>query len=126
MLIRRIALKGTGRNTGPNGATRMTVHIRDEDRCMRCGGFVWELAGHSVHHRLPRGQGGSNRLSNLILLCGSATTGCHGYIESHRGEAYDPHQGWLVRRDVDPATVPILCARRGLILLDNDGGWVEA
>lgn len=121
MLIRRIPLKGTGRDTGPNGATRITVHIRDEDRCVRCGGFVWKLAGHSIQHRIPRGRGGSNRLSNLVLLCGSATTGCHGWVESHRGESY--RHGWLVRTDEDPAKVPVLCARRGLILLDNSGEW---
>lgn len=47
---------------------------------------------------------GVNSLANLALVCGSGTTGCHGYIESHREEAYE--RGWLVHSWDDPAEVP--------------------
>jgi len=43
-------------------------------------------------------------MANLIAVCGSGTTGCHGWIENHRGESY--RRGWLVHTNVDPATVP--------------------
>jgi 5-methylcytosine-specific restriction endonuclease McrA len=121
MLIRRTRLKPTGKDTGPNGATRIAIIMRDESCCVRCGVSLRVPLDYSIHHRIPRGRGGSNRLSNLILLCGSATTGCHSWIESHRGESY--RQGWLVRTDEDPATVPVLYGGRGRVLLDNNGEW---
>lgn len=63
--------------------------VRDGHRCVRCDLSL----GHgqfSLQHRLPRGMGGSvgaNTAANLILLCGSATTGCHGWAESRVTEA---------------------------------------
>jgi hypothetical protein len=55
--------------------------------------------------------GGSSRpeindVVNLALLCGTGTTGCHGYVESHRKIAYQ--MGWLVYSWDDPRTVPWL------------------
>lgn len=45
--------------------------------------------------------------ANLVVLCGSGTTGCHGWVESHRERAIE--QGWLVpRRDPrQPGDVPV-------------------
>ena len=56
----------------------------------------------SVHHRAPRKMGGTrdpyiNALSNLLLVCGHGTVGCHGWLESHRNVARDT-KGWLVPR----------------------------
>ncbi len=71
---------------------------RDNGNCARCG---ITLSGfYSLHHRKPRGMGGtkdprSDDPRNLIHLCGSGTTGCHGLIESHRAQAYET--GWLLR-----------------------------
>jgi hypothetical protein len=42
----------------------------------------------------------------LALLCGDGVSGCHGYVESHRGLAYQ--MGWLVHSWDDPAKVPWL------------------
>lgn len=41
----------------------------------------------SVQHRRARGAGGTslettNFLDNLLLLCGTGTTGCHGWVET--------------------------------------------
>lgn len=58
-----------------------------------------------VHHRLPRGAGGSWSPANLLAACGSGTTGCHGRTEHAREAAYD--DGRLVHRGTDPATVPV-------------------
>ena len=46
------------------------------DECVICGGI-----DISIHHILPRGQGGDDVWENLVPLCGSGTTGCHGGVE---------------------------------------------
>lgn len=84
------------RSTGPDTDTREKVRWRDRDRCRRCGASTWQ-----IHHRKPRGMGGTrdpeaNSPESLVLLCGSGTTGCHGWVESHRAEARA--EGWLVNR----------------------------
>lgn len=47
--------------------------------CVVCG----DSASPSQHHVLPRGQGGDDDDANLVTLCGSGTTGCHGLIEAN-------------------------------------------
>lgn len=58
-------------------ATREAVKIRDQNKCMNCG-----IEGNStkmdVHHIVPRNQGGSNQMSNLILLCRKCHDAAHG------------------------------------------------
>lgn len=80
---------------GPLGVTvrtRALVIERDDRRC-QFDGRELDLAiprgDYSLQHRRARGMGGSrdpetNGPANLVLVCGSATTGCHGYIEQHR------------------------------------------
>ena len=104
------------RDTGPDRETVMQVLVRDGYRCVRDGvpaqgerGVQW-----SIQHRLPRSGGGDNSPENLIVLCGSGTTGCHGHVESHRTEAYV--NGWLVRRGFDPLLQPVL--------VDHQSRWV--
>lgn len=91
---------------------RKIVLVRDGACCRRCGRYLRE---YSVHHRLPRGMGGSRsssghdrteRPSNLVVLCGSGVTGCHGWIESNRSKAYE--SGWLVHRWDDPQEVALI------------------
>lgn len=83
---------------------------------MRCGRPTGQ-----IQHRWPRGRGGDNRPSNLILMCGSSTTGCHGWAETQqRRIATD--QGWFIESGEDPATKPVL-TRRGLVVLDDNYGW---
>lgn len=106
------------RRTGPDRATVELVRWRDRDRCVRCG-----APATNIHHRRPRGMGGTrdplaNDPSNLLCLCGSGTTGCHGWIESHRAEAL--RDGWLVSKWADPATIPIAVGHRA-IWLDHRG-----
>jgi hypothetical protein len=81
------------------------------------------------HHRLPRRMGGTsnpaiNTACNLLDLCGSATTGCHGFLESHRSEARDCY-GWLLRAGADPATTPAVVRGR-LVRLTGDGRYEDA
>lgn len=55
-----------------------------------------------------------------MLLCGSGTTGCHGWVHGHPAEAY--RLGWLVHSWHDPASVPLPgMGGRGAALLDLEG-----
>ena len=105
------------RSTGPDVATRELVRWRDRDQCRRCGATTWQ-----IHHRRPRGMGGTrdpltNGPANLVLLCGSGVTGCHGWVESHRAEARA--DGWLVSKWADPAAIPIVHNGRTIYLDDR-------
>ena len=82
----------------PSGV-RAAVLSRDAGRCARCNIWVANVES-SIQHRKPRGMGGTRDPRsidprNLILMCGTATTGCHGEVESFRALAYDT--GWLIR-----------------------------
>jgi hypothetical protein len=57
----------------------------------------------------------------LLTLCGSGVTGCHGFIETNREDAYNA--GWLVRRHgtVKPAQIAVQHALHGLVRLVDDG-----
>lgn len=113
----------------PTARTREIVTQR-ADRggwpvCERCGTH----RGANLHHRRPRQMGGStdpatNTASNLLLLCGSGTTGCHGWIESHRAIAYQ--HGWLLRSWQIPLDTPVRIHDRGPVLLDDIGGMTPA
>lgn len=106
-------------DTGPSPQTRQAVIGRDSGQCLRCG----QMTGQ-VHHRWPRGRGGHNATSNLMLLCGSGTTGCHGWAEHNRAAAYA--LGYLVPTGFDPASVQVWAKYRGWMWLDNTGGWSPA
>lgn len=69
------------------------VRWRDRDRCRRCGTYT---PGGSLHHRQGRGGPNPHRAAAVILLCGSGTTGCHGYVHANPAESYA--NGWMVRR----------------------------
>lgn len=66
---------------GPTRATCDIVDARDDWRCQRCGASLAVTSG-SRHHRQLR-RSGDHRPSNLILLCGSGTTGCHGWVHAN-------------------------------------------
>lgn len=87
------------RRTDPTAATVRMVRERDDWRCARCGGW----GPLSTQHRVARGMGGSrqpwkNEPANLLTLCGSGTTGCHGWIE--RRPAWAEAHGWSARQYV--------------------------
>jgi hypothetical protein len=89
---------------------RAAVLARDNEACVCCGQNVTYIP-YSIHHRKPRQMGGTNDpringMANLLTLCGTGTTGCHGYIESHRDEARET--GYLLRSVEDAPTTPVL------------------
>lgn len=110
------------KSTGPDRATRELVLERDDYRCVSCGlpimGQQW-----SLQHRKARGVGGGNEPSNLIVLCGSATSpgGCHLAAEQRLTESRD--LGYWVPSWQDPRTVPVMHARLGLVYLTDSGGY---
>lgn len=53
---------------------RAAVKERDQGICVRCG-----RPGNNWDHRKNRSQGGRWEASNGQTLCGSGTTGCHGW-----------------------------------------------
>lgn len=114
-------------NTGPSPAIRQRVIDRDSPHgwktCQWCGRTITDA--YSLQHRRARAGGGSvekatNLPSNLVLMCGTATTGCHGYVESHPFEA--SARGFRVRQGDDPAHVQIKTYSHGVCLLDDFGG----
>ena len=93
---------------------RPIIHRRSGGRCeIRIPGTC-EGRATNIHHRLPRGNPRcTNELGNLVDLCGSGTTGCHGRIEHNRDEAYD--NGWLLRDTWD------LSFSGHIVTFDDDG-----
>jgi hypothetical protein len=97
---------------------------RDNYRCVRCGHYlsgVWP--GYSCHHRQSRSVG-PDTLDNRIMLCGSGTTGCHGYVHAHPVEARD--KGWIVSRHVKRDEITAVAVEHhqlGLVRYDANGGY---
>jgi hypothetical protein len=63
-----------------------------------------EGRGTNRHHRKDRSLGGTSTEANVRLLCGSGTSGCHGWITEHPEAA--SQYGWVLRSWEDPETVP--------------------
>jgi len=102
---------------------RFTVLARAFYRCERCGGGATAF-GFSVHHRLPRGMGGSknanlHKSANLIVLCGSGVDGCHGWVESNRDEARA--KGYLLYRIDNASEIPFIDIDEIAWLIDDSG-----
>ena len=119
------------RSTGPSQLVVEVVIHRDRGQCAHCGsrpfgdrGFGW-----SIHHRRPRGMGGSwnredtNSPANLVILCGTGTSSCHGWVEHNRADAH--RLGLLVSQQKEPSQVAIQHAVHGLVWLTDDGEAVR-
>lgn len=113
------------KSTGPDRATRELVLERDDWRCASCG---LPIIGqqYSLQHRRARGLGGSsdpaaNRPSNLLTLCGSATSpgGCHLAAEQRGARSRD--LGYRVESWQDPRQVPVMHFVHGRVWLTDTG-----
>lgn len=141
-----VSLDPTGGGLDPEVDWAMVLHllvVRSGQRCEArtpwCfgdrqgksgpGGYLHDVARGrvSIHHRRPRGMGGTDRpdthsLPNLMLLCGSGTIGCHGFIESHRTVALA--RGYLLPKEGPrsrPAHEPVVLPGGQRVLLDPYG-----
>lgn len=114
-------------DTGPDAATVAVVVEREQGRCVRCAIAIRGERGRdwSIQHRRARGSGGdrrpeTNQAHNLLLMCGSGTTLCHGWVE-HNPTAAAEH-GWAISRYADPAAEFVDHAIHGRVWLLADGG----
>jgi hypothetical protein len=92
---------------------RKIVYERSGGICEKCG---WGRATN-WHHRRAAGRVWAPE--NGLHLCGSGTTGCHGWITEHP-EISRAH-GWSVSNYADPGTTPAHLWF-GWRLLTPDGG----
>ena len=71
---------------------RELMFQRAHYRCERCGSTS---NGLTLSHRIARSRGGPFVAWNINVLCGSGTTGCHGFVE-HNPVAAE-REGWRIR-----------------------------
>lgn len=68
--------------------------------CLVC---MWlgqeQLLPSSLHHIVPRSQGGDDLKENLVAVCGDGTSGHHGLLEAHDGETSRAFAAALQRYD---------------------------
>jgi hypothetical protein len=103
--------------------------LRDGDTCQRClRNCGWGVT--SRDHRKDRSVGGLTVVSNLQVLGGTGTTGCHGWKSAHPAEAVA--EGWAVPGYADPAEWParrwmrtVAGRRLAWVLYSDDGGVTE-
>ena len=111
--------------SGFTPALKAEIRERDGYQCQHCGRGV---NPGEVHHRRPRGMGGSknpnaNAPSRLVLLCGDS----HRWIEANREEARS--QGFLLGPGDDAEEIPILAFDGVRYVLRDDltrtpAGWI--
>jgi hypothetical protein len=96
--------------------------------CERCGiSLLRNHGGYSIHHRRRRRPefDGVHRAANLLLLCGSGTTGCHAWVHGHPLDSRT--EGFIVSSYAEPSSWGVRHAAHGWVLLDDEGGvdpWV--
>jgi hypothetical protein len=102
---------------------RHMLACRSGNRCEICGQPLGAGREGSVHHRQPRGMGGTSDLAvhsleRLLLGCGGhlgGVLGCHGLIEKNRAWAY--RFGYLVPHSVPGRPTPATdCAQVAVVL----------
>jgi len=83
---------------------------RDGYCCVRCGRRITNNG--SRHHRQRR-QVGGHGVENVVLICGSGTTQCHGW--AHANPAAARAVGLIIRTTVaDVSAVPLLIVDRSV------------
>lgn len=60
----------------------------------------------------------TNLPANLVSVCGSGTTGCHGWLTAN--PVLGREQGLVLTQQDDPTKVPT-AAWYGVVLLDDEG-----
>lgn len=110
------------RYTGFPEGTKALIHARSEGVCELIIPMICTGRAEQVHHRRPRGLGGTrapevSAASNGLDVCAA----CHRYVELNRAVAQT--NGWLVSQWASPAEVPVLYRSRVRMLLTDDGGY---
>lgn len=90
-------------------------------RCEKCG----SAGPLSMDHLKNRSQGGDWSPSNIVVLCGDGTTGCHGWKTHNPTEARA--QGWKLLREDPVGVVPIDHHPMQMpVRLDDEGNMIPA
>lgn len=71
-------------------------------------------AATNLHHIVPRSQGGDDVPENVVELCGSGTTGCHGRVESRDVAARS-----RLRKSLTSEEIAYVLDRKGVAWLDD-------
>jgi hypothetical protein len=111
---------------------------REEQACFYCRrSLAWSLRGSmlsggwSLHHRKGRGMGGTREHMTFphgLVLCGTGTTGCHGWVTENPEEAFK--YGLCVPKNATtpefaPVNVRVRDKAGRWFLLTQDGRRVE-
>ena len=111
--------------TGFSQHVKQMIFARSEGYCEVLS-LACELAATEIHHRRPRGMGGTkkpetNYASNGLAICRR----CHLKCEAMRSWAID--NGFIVRQSDNPAEIPVWWRsswsgnRKAMVLLDDGG-----
>lgn len=92
--------------------TRAAVAGRSGGRCEYCG-----HKATNMHHRRNASQGGRWSPANILHLCGSGTTGCHGFFTARPEMAHE--LGVTLRFGEDPEQIPVRTPSDLLWLTDD-------
>ena len=100
---------------------------RDENTCQRCH----RRCGPQTRDHRQNRQRSNTVASNLQVLGGSGTTGCHGWKTAHPAKAIA--EGWAVPGWAVPSEFPARryvrtprgTMRPAWVLYDNAGSWEE-
>lgn len=80
--------------------SKLAVHERDRYRCVSCGEKFTDDSELDVHHAVPRGQGGPNRLSNLVSGCRRCHEAAHGERD-HAPTIRSLSTGDMIKKDFE-------------------------
>jgi hypothetical protein len=81
--------------------------------CRVCSNAV----GATLHHLVSKSLGGDDVADNLVPLCGSGTTGCHGLVEDHNMWACD-----LLGRRLSDGERAYVVGKKGAYFLESRYG----
>jgi hypothetical protein len=98
-------------------ALKERASIDDYPCCEICG----RAGANNAHHRRNQSQSGKDSLPNLMLLCGSGTTGCHGEVTANPDWA--ERYGYTIKGERrNPANIAVLY--RGVWVFLNEVGTI--
>jgi hypothetical protein len=96
-------------------------------QCLAPGGSVLGMPRErvSVQHRRAQGMGGTalsetHTLANQLIICGTGTTGCHGWIENEDRAAAELRGLWVRHTPVPVADYPLVLWSGRRVLLHPD------
>ncbi|WP_051701738.1 HNH endonuclease [Mycetocola saprophilus] len=108
----------TPKPTAADDRRAYAITIKRDTKCVRCG-----RRGITLDHRQNR-QTGNTVPSNLQGLCGTGTTGCHGWKTVNPTLALA--EGYAVKRWSDPAQWPgrrLIGGQHTWVLYDDTGDF---